>query len=236
MNIMNIAAELGSSSVILPKVASALSASGMQFADIVTEYTAPQFTSSQRFDVEGVNATLENLERKLEAFRRQIEGAEDAEWSIEYFAEARYLAQVWELDTPVPFRRFGSPEDVQRLVNIFHDLHERVFAVRDEESPVEVISWKGRLTVKLSKKQDASPLVRTFDAVRPEHSRICFFGGSEGVETPIFKPSDLRIGMKIAGPAIVEEPTTTLVVYPGMSARISGAGNYILHTDLELAR
>ena len=30
------------------------------------------------------------------------------------------------------------------------------------------------------------------------------------------------------GPAIIEEPTTTIVVYPGMSATISGAGNYLL--------
>ena len=41
--------------------------------------------------------------------------------------------------------------------------------------------------------------------------------------------------MIISGPAIVEEPTTTLVDYPGMSAEISGAGNYILHTRSEQA-
>lgn len=235
MNIMNIAAELGSSSVVLPKVASALSASGMQFADIVTESTVPRFTSSQRFDAAGVNAALAKLEAGLTEFRAQIEGADAAEWRIEYFAEARYLAQVWELDTPVPCHRFDSQADIDALVSNFHELHERVFAIRDEESPVEIINWKARLTVKLSKKQEPSPIVDVFEATPPRHSRTCFFGGKDGVPTPIFKPADLQVGMKIKGPAIVEEPTTTLVVYPGMSAQISGAGNYILHTDLELA-
>jgi N-methylhydantoinase A len=44
----------------------------------------------------------------------------------------------------------------------------------------------------------------------------------------VYAPADLHPGLKIAGPAIVEEPTTTLVVFPGMSARISGAGHYLL--------
>jgi N-methylhydantoinase A len=36
-------------------------------------------------------------------------------------------------------------------------------------------------------------------------------------------------GARIAGPAIIEEPTTTIVVYPGLSAVLSPAGNYILN-------
>lgn len=233
MNIIPIGAELGATSVILPKVASALSASGMQFADIVTEATAAHFTSTKRFDKDGVNAALAKLEGELTAFRNQIETAADAPWRIEFYAEARYLAQVWELDTPVACRRFESEADVASLKKAFDDLHERVFAVRDEDSPVEIINWKGRLIVELAKKMEASPPVATFLAEAPQHSRLCFFGGDKGVETPIFKPGDLKLGMKIEGPAIVEEPTTTLVVYPGMSARISGAGNYILDTGLE---
>lgn len=235
MNIMAIAVELGSDAVVLPKVASALSASGMQFADIVTESTAPHFTSTLRFDSEGVNAALAKIEAELDRFRSQIENAQGAPWRIEYFAEARYLAQVWELDTRIPCGRFTSQADIDVLTASFHDLHERVFAVRDENSPVEIINWKGRLTVELSKKMERSPNADSFRAQAPDHSRTCFFGGDAGVDTPIFKPADLRTGMVINGPAIVEEPTTTLVVYPGMTAKISGAGNYILHTRPEQA-
>lgn len=235
MNIMAIAVELGSDAVVLPKVASALSASGMQFADIVTESTAPHFTSTLRFDSEGVNAALAKIEAELDRFRSQIENAQGAPWRIEYFAEARYLAQVWELDTPIPCGRFTSQADIDVLTASFHDLHERVFAVRDENSPVEIINWKGRLTVELSKKMERSPNADSFRAQAPDHSRTCFFGGDAGVDTPIFKPADLRTGMVISGPAIVEEPTTTLVVYPGMTAKISGGGNYILHTRPEQA-
>lgn len=58
LNIMLIASELGCENVVLPKVASALSASGMQFAKIVAEETASFVTLTSRFDRERVNATL----------------------------------------------------------------------------------------------------------------------------------------------------------------------------------
>ena len=50
LNIMMIAKELGCDRVVLPKVAAALSASGMQFANIVSEESASMVTLSSRFD------------------------------------------------------------------------------------------------------------------------------------------------------------------------------------------
>src|SRR5258707_12361330 len=57
INILPIAQELGCERVILPKVASALSASGMQFADIVKEETPSLVTTSDRFSLAGVTRT-----------------------------------------------------------------------------------------------------------------------------------------------------------------------------------
>jgi N-methylhydantoinase A len=44
----------------------------------------------------------------------------------------------------------------------------------------------------------------------------------------VFRGSELEPGAFIAGPAIIEEPTTTIVVYPQMSATVSPSGHYIL--------
>jgi len=32
---------------------------------------------------------------------------------------------------------------------------------------------------------------------------------------------------------VIEEPTTTLVIYPGMAAEVSDAGNYLLYINDE---
>jgi N-methylhydantoinase A len=44
----------------------------------------------------------------------------------------------------------------------------------------------------------------------------------------VFRGLDLKPGDAVLGPAIIEEPTTTIVVYPATSAQVSASGHYIL--------
>ena len=228
VNILPIAKELGCDNVILPKVASALSASGMQHADIVAEEAASYVTRSDRFDFDGVNATFAELDKRLNAFRDTLPKWDGQKVTYEYIAECRYLAQVWELDAPIGKSRFENQADLDAFVEAFHQIHERVFAMRDDGSPVEVVNWKARLIVSLASPPQESPKVAETKPDHPTLTRDCFFGTAEPVKTPIYKSMDLKPGDVVAGPAIIEEPTTTLVVYPEMSAKVSGAGNYLL--------
>ena len=228
INIMNIARELGCQRVIIPKVASALSASGMQFANIVAEETFSLVTTSDSFDYVGVNSTLSKLENKLEKFKSSMSLYADVPYEIIFTAEARYLGQVWELNTPLPNERFENETDLSRFVESFHRVHQRVFEVRDEGSPVEIMSWKARLSLSLATKKDEVLENSKTIKVNSNYKRNCWFGGSESLSTPIFKGSDLMPGSTIEGPAIIEEPTTTIVVYPEMTTTISKAGNYII--------
>lgn len=230
VNIMKIAKELGCERVVLPKVASALSAAGMQYADIVAEETRSIVVASDRFDHEAVNQALDDLEERLGAFRAQLaDGAEDH--FIELIAEGRYPGQVWEIDTLLPVRRFESDADVAALVETFHQAHERIFAVRDADSPIEVINWKARLVARLPNQAEPPRRAAEKREARPPATRDCFFGDVTPVLTGIYKAEDIPPGSWIRGPAVVEEPTTTLVVFPGMSAEVSEAGNYLLHLN-----
>lgn len=227
VNIMTIAKELGCERVILPKVASALSASGMQYANIVAEEAASLVVDTSAFNAGTVNDLLESLETRLMDFHAQLKGEHNS-WAIEVIAEARYQGQVWELDTPLPVRRFTSDEDRLALVEAFHEVHDRVFAVRDEGSPVEIVNWKARLVVGLAEQPKPTDLSIQPKAGRVSLERDCYFGGATPVKTQIFRADDIEPGLIVQGPAIIEEPTTTLVVYPGMSAQVSAEGNYLL--------
>ncbi|MBT3172228.1 MAG: hypothetical protein HN333_12445, partial [Rhodospirillaceae bacterium] len=55
-----------------------------------------------------------------------------------------------------------------------------------------------------------------------------YFGETGFVDAPVYLGGDLSPGATFMGPAIIEEPTTTVVVYPGMRASVSGGRNYIL--------
>ena len=231
-NILPIARELGCRTVILPRAAAALSACGMQYSDIVFEATRSRFTDSAQFDRDGVNDALHAIAEELGAFRAGLTGLADAPWRIELFVEARYRAQVWELDTPVPAPRLAST-DVARLTEAFHAVHERVYAVRDEASPVEFVNWKGRLSVQAFRPPDRAAAAAAADGAHvppPSGHRDCYFMPAGRAPTPIYRGEALRPGADIAGPAVIEEPTTTIVVPAGCTARLSAAGNYILHT------
>ncbi len=229
LGIMPIAKELGCNSIVVPKTAGALSACGMQFSNIVYEHSASKLTLSSDFDYDGVNAVLQSIDDELNRFVGGLVEKGLERFDTNYVVEARYLFQVWELDVPLPCKRFNSPADVDNLVNALHRVHERVFAVIDLGNPVECLNWKGRVTAHL-----ASPLGSAVHEVsdvargKPCGERLAFFGDGTAIVTPIYLGSDLRSGARVAGPAIIEEPTTTIVVYPGMSARLSGAGNFIL--------
>lgn len=228
-NIMPIARELGCATVLLPRLAAALSATGMQHSAIAFEATRSRFADTTAFDIPGVNAALDAIEDELAMYRRGLVGADGATVQVELLVEARYRAQVWELDAALPARRIAGAQDVAALAEAFHQAHERVYAVRDTRSPVEFVNWKGRMAVKLFEPPPPPTRAATPHAPVPDETRLCYFTETGRAPTPIFRGAALQPGAAIAGPAIIEEPTTTIVVHPGMRAELSAAGTYILH-------
>ncbi|MFN1232495.1 hydantoinase/oxoprolinase family protein [Enterobacter hormaechei] len=227
INIMLIARELGCKEVLVPKQASALSASGMQFADIVTEETSSFFTSSNAFDFEGVSTCLAGLSARLEAFRNSLNKQHrDCEAHIEFSVEARYASQVWEIDCPIPREFFDNKPDA--LFESFHVAHESLYSMRDEGSKIEFITWKAKLIVDTGFEVVQGNKARGMAEVSTERTRECFFGKITSETTLILKGEDMVPGMKFRGPCIIEEPTTTIVVFPGMSGFVTANSNYQL--------
>ena len=62
---------------------------------------------------------------------------------------------------------------------------------------------------------------------KPAKHRRANLGQGFG-EVPIYLGAGLVPGNEVAGPAIIEETFTTIVVYPGWLARVDDAGDYEL--------
>lgn len=234
LNIVPIAQELGCRTVLMPRTAGALSASGMQFSDIITEAGASRLTASDDFDFEGVNRALADIDARLEEFAGRLRERGFHHLEKQYFVEARYRFQVWELDVTVPGSRFAHQHEVEALVEEFHRVHERVFAVKDENNAVECLNWRGRLVARVNAPtlEPGKPLAG--QAVSADRIRACYFGDRH-LDTAIYLGARLPAGAVIEGPAIIEEDTSTLVVYPGAVARVSPGGRYIVTPPTENA-
>jgi N-methylhydantoinase A len=228
LNIAPIARELGCGKILVPRTAAALSAAGMHFADVVFEQDTSCITRSDDFDYESVAAALGRIERGLAGFRDAMQGFGDAAFRFEYFVEARYLFQVWELDVPLASAKLRSASDLDALAETFHGVHERVFAVKDPASPIEFVNWKGRLGMSLEGLRLDAQVPRTKREVLPAERRQIYFGDGNRWETPVYRDVPFAFPVTIEGPAIIEESDTTIVVYPGMSAVTTKLGNFLL--------
>lgn len=221
-----LARELGMREVYLPRPAAVCCTLGMLQSDIRHDFIQSHFA---RLSEE----TLGQAARLLETLRGTAEEHLVAEGfsasQVEYRTALglRYAGQQWQvpIETAWPLVSAGLPG----IRETFHARHEALYGSRDLASGVEIVDV--RLTAigptpKLKLWQEPAPGA---GAATPQAMRHVHFEGLEApLLTAIYHGAQLRSGQTIAGPAIVEEPTTTLVVAPGEEVRIDRFGNYRL--------
>jgi N-methylhydantoinase A len=62
----------------------------------------------------------------------------------------------------------------------------------------------------------------------PDRHRRAWFQRDEPTDAPIHLSASLAAGARVEGPAIVEEPTTTIVLYPRWVLSVGPTGDYLL--------
>jgi N-methylhydantoinase A len=227
LHIVAIAEELGVKQVLIPRVAGALSAFGGAFADITSDFSLSKFTESGSFDFDGIKSALASLEKQAEEFFEHMR-VPKKQRRLQVYAEARYPFQVWELPVLLRSNGVSNQKQLDTLVADFHKLHRKVFSVSADDQPVEFVYWRIKATGKLPK-TDFPAAKATQGAAVSKGTRKAYFKELGGmVDTPIYKGIDLKPGNRISAPAIIEEPTTTILVMPGSKASITKYGNYLI--------
>jgi N-methylhydantoinase A len=233
LNVVPIARELGCRRVLLPSTASALSACGALFADIVSEFSSSRYEETRSLDRDAVNDALADVEARADHFLAGLAGLPVTAARKDFLVEARYRAQVWELDVPVP-PRLESDDDVRAVEETFHAMHERIFAVREPGQYLECLLWKVRSTAVLDKPELRPRQPAPTGADAGAHVEAYFKETGLAI-VPRYDGPSLPAGTNVVGPAILREPTTTVVVYPGSRAVVTRHGNYLLELAPEEA-
>ena len=225
LNVVPIARELGSKRVLLPSTAGALSACGALFSDVISEFSRSRYAETRTLDVDAVNEVLADIEARADAFLDDLADIDPVETRKEFTVEARYRAQIWELDVPIPNRI--RQDEIGALEEAFHETHERVFAVREPGQYLECLLWKVRATA-VPRKPGVHSRALAEGAPQPSSVAPAYFHETGLVPVPSYDGVSLPRGARIEGPAIVREPTTTVVIYPGSTVTVSALGNYLL--------
>jgi N-methylhydantoinase A len=233
LNIIQIARELGCRRVLLPSTAAALSACGALYSDVISEFSVSRYAETRALNHDLVNEALKTVEQRAEAFLADLHDIRPRSTRIEFLVAARYRQQVWELDIPLETSRFASPSDVGRLEDAFHALHRRVFAVDEPGQYLETLVWKSRAIAELDKPAIGLGTARPDKSAVPLRISPAYFRQLGTVEISTYDGPSLPEGTAIRGPAIISEPTTTVVVYPESTATVTSLGNYLLTIGAE---
>ncbi|MCA0042506.1 hydantoinase/oxoprolinase family protein [Celeribacter litoreus] len=230
LHIAEIARELGIREVLIPRFAAGLSAFGGLISDIRREETATLMQSSEAFDADRVTEALMSLQAQGKAFL-DAAGVAEKQHRFEFIFLGRYRYQSWEIEVPFTLTDAGLTEaDLERLVKAFHDMHERIYSVRMDEDVVEFTTWKVRVTGECAEKIAPAGKVpsETKEATVRQKRPLYLYSAGAKVECPVHMGGDLIAGDMIEGPALIEEPTTTIYVPEGVSITLDTESNYLM--------
>ncbi len=227
-NCVAIARRVRSPIVLIPEIAAGLSAAGALLSELTFEVRETLPVTTARFDLERVNGVLARLRGRCQDFLNGP-AAGSQSTSIDFFAEARYPDQVWELEVLLRGATFLSPADVETLRQDFHTTHRETFAVADDRSSVEIITWGARARGSLRSDSPAADRDDGLHIPAPPAAttRPAYFVG-RWIECSAYRLEELPLLTSLRGPAIIESSSTTIVLPEGAGLIRSKLGSLLI--------
>ncbi|WP_431876019.1 hydantoinase/oxoprolinase family protein [Amycolatopsis sacchari] len=213
---VDVAAELGIPTVVVPPGQGAFSAFGMLMADVQHDFARTLVAPLGELDAEQVEAAYAGMEAEA----RELLASEGFEATLSRSLDVRYAGQ--EHSVTVTFTSLSEVEDE------FARLHERQYG-HTMTDPVEVTTLRLRATGSVEK--PTLPLLpsRTSGSVAAEGSRPVFVSEEQpAVPYALYTRENLLAGDEFDGPAVIAEHTATTVIHAGDRLRVGPHGELVI--------
>jgi N-methylhydantoinase A len=221
------AAELGISTVIIPRDASIFTAAGVILSDLRHDFMQTHFAVLSEADVGALRAIFARLEtRGREALA--AEGIAPADQSFEYSLDLRYERQIYEIQVPLKTGTI-APDDLPDIAQRFHRLHNESYGYDLPQARIELIN--ARMVSVGHTKPFWFPEQPQASQPVAVGSRGVFLPGSETREDiAIFDSDSVGRGARLDGPALVEGRATSVLVPRGWQLTVDAYGTYVLRS------
>ena len=224
-----IAEELGVTRVLIPRAAPVFSALGLLIADYRVDLQLAHVSPIRLVDPAQLHRMLTDLSAEAVAELNPAQLNPD-QIEIQLFVQMAYPGQNFDMSVPVPSAGETS-EFLAELIERFHDQHlaERGFAFR-ENSPLlrgvrALVTGSTPHPPTLAESAGVKDLEGARTGYRPVHF------GSGFVESPTFDGGLLGAGIRVTGPALIEERFTVIVIPPGWTAELLESSSFELSKD-----
>jgi len=147
--------------------------------------------------------------------------------TLSRMAEMRYEGQFHEVEVSLPSGNC-TPKKIKAAVAAFHQRHEQLHLFSMLQQDVEFLNFHLRLSSpQTGVKLPVTGLGPDDPKAALKLRRPCWFKG-KWVDTPVYVGKLLRAGNRLSGPAIIEEPNTTVVIPDGFRCTANQCGYYVL--------
>lgn len=219
-----LAKEMEIPNVIIPAHPGVAAAMGCLLVDVRHDVTKTFLADAGSIKKEELEQEFVEMEKEAISLLEE-EGIAPENMNLIRYVDMRYVGQWRTLSVTV-----GRPlHSLENAVERFHQEHEREFAFRDNEKGIEIYGLRVEAvgTVRKPEFNKEEPSGTLEEALK--ETRDVYFEESGGfVETAVYDRTKIPVLSEFAGPAIIDQLDSTIVVPPGCTAKVDEYRNIIM--------
>ena len=214
----DLARQLNLNRVVVPRIASVLSAWGMLATELRLEVTRTHIGDTSDLDIAAIN----QLYREMEAEgRNRLSNWFDGDIHTARSADMRYGEQIFEIDVPLDEVNFEAPDLLEQIKAAFERRHETLYAYSLKDQDPVLINAR-IATIGALPALPEEPLMAAGADTPPLGQRRIYLG--QWLEAPVYDFDRLSAGQQITGPALVVSETTNVLLREGDRATTTPHG------------
>jgi len=217
LHVAEVARILSMERVLVPNVASVLSAWGMLATDLRYELVRSHVSEAATLSSADLRDLLDHMEADGRARLADFDGAIE----VGHALDMRYGEQIYEITVPIDDIPWDAPDLVEQAAALFHKRHADLYAYDAPGQEVVIVNARTTVVGRLPELR-AEPLRSAAAEVVAVRTRRLHVGGWR--EVPVYALDELPHERRISGPAIFETPTTSVLIGDRDSAVVTRQG------------
>lgn len=223
-----IALELEIPLIIVPRASSIFCAAGMLLSDLKHDFVRTYTTPLAALDLNRFQALCASMETEARATLTHEQVA-PAKQQLLFRADLRYIGQFHEVSVPLEAHDLNNL-DLNALAERFHARHDQLYGYAVPNAPMELVTV--RLTaIGETEKPQLPRLPRqspSSDHARKGTRRAYLPHVRDFGDVPVYDGDALTHGNSVAGPALIEQTTTTVFVPHEYDMTCDALGSFVL--------
>jgi N-methylhydantoinase A len=222
-----IARELEIPLILIPRESSVFCAAGMLISDLKHDYARTYAKDTDQIDFAEANKLFEQMSESAVSTLKS-ESVKDVDLKVSYSADLRYVGQFNEVEVNAPDSGILDQSALELMCQAFHDRHDALYGYSMQGAVMELINLRVSGTGRTER-----PNVETYPRTDKDletaiiGERQAYFDG-DFLDSPVYDGLKLENGMQLSGPAIVVQPTTTIVIPPDFALLCDDFNNYLM--------